>query len=184
MRRRGGPGLAARGRSHPRFTVASARFYPLPVAKAYGEAGAPYAQVCSCPGLLMQKPHFGKMQSYACVRVSVKPAGGAARALPLFFLDRTQSSLYSTVSRRGGRVGRRRSPAKRVTGLKPCSRVQIPPSPPDILFFIEKSRPEMDGFLFFQPAGQVVVTPSTRPADNRGGMPAGQGKLEYSAKSR
>ena len=32
--------------------------------------------------------------------------------------------------RRGVRAGRRSSPAKRVYGLKPVSRVQIPPSPP------------------------------------------------------
>lgn len=62
----------------------------------------------------------------------------------VFFLDRERANVYLTVLRRGGRVGRRRSPAKRVTGLKPCSRVQIPPSPPDI----SKSRPEMGGFLF------------------------------------
>lgn len=56
----------------------------------------------------------------------------------VFFLDRGRANVYLTFLRRGGRVGRRRSPAKRVTGLKPCSRVQIPPSPPDFSKAVQK----------------------------------------------
>ena len=35
--------------------------------------------------------------------------------------------------RRGVRAGRRSTPAKRVNGLKPVSRVRIPPSPPFLI---------------------------------------------------
>lgn len=41
--------------------------------------------------------------------------------------------------RRGVRAGRRSSPAKRVYGLKPVSRVQISPSPPGICLLGRKS---------------------------------------------
>ena len=42
----------------------------------------------------------------------------------------TVCHLTAPMLRRGVRAGRRSSPAKRVYGLKPVSRVQIPPSPP------------------------------------------------------